>query len=184
MFSRPHHQKIAHVLQLLDHQLLLARRCFFGGGTAIALMFDEYCESVDIDFLVSDLDAYRGLRELVTNSGGVANLFKAGASESIHFGAVRADQYGIRTTLVVAGQPIKFEIVFEARIKLSPTSVKLLNAPIPAFKRNEIRLLVEVSSKDRLSCEGVGAVAIVFIAVIVCTVLVVNIFAGAGNEFI
>lgn len=122
MFSRPHHQKIAHVLQLFDHQLLLNHRCFFGGGTAIALMFDEYRESIDIDFLVSDLDAYRRLRELVTTSGGVANLFKAHASESINFGTVRADQYGIRTTLVVAGQPIKFEIVFEARIKLeSPT---------------------------------------------------------------
>lgn len=30
-----------------------------------------------------------------------------------------ADQYGIRTMLTVVGQPIKFEIVFEARIGLA-----------------------------------------------------------------
>lgn len=124
LFSRPHHQKIAHVLGLLDHQLLRDHDCFFGGGTAIALMFEEYRESVDIDFLVSDLAAYRRLRELVTNPGGVANLFKAGASATVDFGVVRTDQYGIRTTLLVMGQPIKFEIVLEARIKLElPTSL-------------------------------------------------------------
>lgn len=123
MFSRPHHQKIAHVLQLLDHQLLRDHYCYFAGGTAIALMFDEYRESVDIDFLVSDLGAYRRLRELATNPGGVANLFREEAKQTINFGTVRADQYGIRTILTVLGQPIKFEIVLEARIVLeSPTS--------------------------------------------------------------
>lgn len=40
IFSRPHHQKIAHVPQLLDHQLLRDHHCFFKAGTAIALMFD------------------------------------------------------------------------------------------------------------------------------------------------
>jgi hypothetical protein len=118
LFSRPHHQKIAHVLQLINAPLLLEYQCYFGGGTAIALMFNEYRESVDIDFLVSDLTAYRRLRELVTNRGGVANLFNASASETIGFTDVRADQYGIRTSLKVLGQAIKFEIVLEARIKL------------------------------------------------------------------
>lgn len=123
MFSRPHHQKIAHVLQLLDHQLLRDHHCFFAGGTAIALMFDEYRESIDIDFLVSDLGAYRRLRELITNPGGMANLFREEAKQTINFGAARADQYGIRTMLTVLGQPIKFEILLEARIVLeSPTS--------------------------------------------------------------
>jgi len=32
---------------------------------------------------------------------------------------IRADQYGIRTKLEVSGQPVKFEIILEGRIKLS-----------------------------------------------------------------
>lgn len=123
MFSRPHHQKIAHVLQLLDDQLLRDHHCFFAGGTAIALKFAEYRESLDIDFMVSDLVAYRRLRELVANLDTLEGLFKSGASQTIGFGVVRADHYGIRTTLMVMGQPIKFEIVLEARIKFEePTS--------------------------------------------------------------
>ena len=67
MYSRQHHQKIAHALALLNAPLLRDHDCYFAGGTAIALMFDEYRESVDIDFLVSNLVAYRHLRELATN---------------------------------------------------------------------------------------------------------------------
>jgi hypothetical protein len=118
MFSRPHHQRIAHALQLLNAQLLLENKCLFGGGTLIALMFGEYRESVDIDFLVSDILCYRRLREIVTGSGSIANIFKEDATQTIQFGDVRTDQYGIRTSILVAGQPIKFEIVLEGRIEL------------------------------------------------------------------
>ena len=118
MFSRPHHQRIAHALQLLNAQLLLENKCLFGGGTLIALMFGEYRESVDIDFLVSDILCYRRLREIVTGSGGIANIFKEESTQTICFGDVRTDQYGIRTSILVAGQPIKFEIVLEGRIEL------------------------------------------------------------------
>ncbi|NBX00768.1 MAG: hypothetical protein EBR14_03890 [Methylophilaceae bacterium] len=118
MYSRQHHQKIAHVLALLNAPLLRDCECYFAGGTAIALMFDEYRESVDIDFLVSNLASYRHLRELATNPGGMANFFSEEAKHTIGFSEVRADQYGIRTTIVVMGQPVKFEIVLEARIKL------------------------------------------------------------------
>lgn len=54
MFERPHHQRIAHVLTALDGDRLRQYGCLFGGGTCIALRYDEYRESVDIDFLVSD----------------------------------------------------------------------------------------------------------------------------------
>lgn len=55
LFERLHHQRIAHVLGALNGPLLRANNCLFGGGTAIALRYGEYRESVDIDFLVSDL---------------------------------------------------------------------------------------------------------------------------------
>ena len=37
VFERPHHQRIASVLQGLDGELLRTHACSFGGGTAIAL---------------------------------------------------------------------------------------------------------------------------------------------------
>lgn len=115
-FNRPHHQKIAYVLSSLDKKKLLDASCYFGGGTAIALKYGEYRESVDIDFMVSDLNGYRSLRNESTNQGGIANLFSA--MNLIDASAdVRADQYGIRTFLKVMETSIKFEIVLEGRVK-------------------------------------------------------------------
>jgi hypothetical protein len=70
MFKRPHHQRIATVLQSLNSQLLLENHCYFGGGTAITLCYGEFRESVDMDFLVSDLGCYRNLRQLFTGPEG------------------------------------------------------------------------------------------------------------------
>ena len=36
MFTRPHHQRIAKVLESLDTDLLKQHNCLFAGGTAIA----------------------------------------------------------------------------------------------------------------------------------------------------
>jgi len=50
MFTRPHHQRIAKVLESLDADLLKRHNCLFAWGTAIALGYGEYRESVDIGF--------------------------------------------------------------------------------------------------------------------------------------
>lgn len=118
LFERPHYRRIARVLQALDGPLLRQRGCLFGGGTAIALRFGEYRESLDIDFLVSDLAAYRDLRQGMTAVDGWKTICRADPADEIQAGEWRADQYGIRSRLQVDGQPIKFEIVFEARIAL------------------------------------------------------------------
>ena len=70
-FERPHHRRIAAILRALDADLLAVHFCWFGGGTAMALRYGEYRESVDIDFLVSDTAGYRALRELLTGPAGV-----------------------------------------------------------------------------------------------------------------
>ena len=119
MFERPHHQRIARVLDSLDAAWLAQHGCLFGGGTAIALSHGEYRESVDVDFLVSASEGYRALRERVRSAAGIVALGRPGhllrqARE------VRVDQYGIRTFVIVDNQLIKFEIVREARIELSP----------------------------------------------------------------
>lgn len=115
MFERPHHQRIARVLESLDADLLLKNRCLFGGGTAIALANGEYRESVDIDFICSSVDGYRELRSLV-NQGGIDALFKTPLPK---LREPRIDQYGIRCALAVDGLSVKFEIVFEGRVALA-----------------------------------------------------------------
>lgn len=95
----------------MDGELLRDTCCYFGGGTAIALRFGEFRESVDIDFMVSSTSGYKELRERVKNIG-----FDSLTVRSLPL--VRqpvADQYGIRT-IVDAGVPIKLEIVSEGRI--------------------------------------------------------------------
>jgi hypothetical protein len=119
VFERPHHRRIAQVLQALDGDRLRGLRCWFGGGTAIALRHGEYRESIDIDFLVSDPDGYRELRQLLAGADSIAGLLRADAPAIRLARDIRADQYGIRTRLVVRNVEIKFEIVREARIALA-----------------------------------------------------------------
>ena len=118
MFKREHHQRIGKVLEALNSQLLFENNCYFGGGTAITLMYGEFRESVDIDFLVSDLACYRSLRQLLTGPEGINAIRKPEATALKQQKEIRADQYGLRTTLLVDNHPIKFEIILEGRVTL------------------------------------------------------------------
>lgn len=116
MFERKHHQLIASVLENMDAAVLKANGCFFAGGTAIALLHGEYRESNGIDFMVCETEGYRNLRQLLTGNNGFEAL--ARVAGGIHqAGEVRADQYGIRGKVEVAGVSIKVELVREARIQ-------------------------------------------------------------------
>ena len=123
MFTRPHHQRIEKVLESLDTDLLKQHNCLFAGGTAIALGYGEYRESVDIDFLVSDLASYRYLRNSVREQG-LQVLMKSTDASQLQTSDIRSDQYGIRTKVFVEGKPIKFEIVLEGRISLAQPGKK------------------------------------------------------------
>ena len=155
MFERPHHQRIARVLQALDGAVLRAHSCLFGGGTAIALRFGEYRESVDMDFLVSDLGAYRQLRVALTGASGFAALVRPGAPAIELAGDVRADQYGIRARVLMDGHPIKFEIVHEARITLvSPGRTDAL-CGIPTLTVLDMASSKLLANADRWLDDGV-----------------------------
>lgn len=114
MFEREHHRRIGALLERLDHTLLLKQRCLFGGGTALALSRGEYRESIDIDFICSSIDGYRGLRERVReNDAGW--VFREPVT--LHR-EPRVDQYGIRFAAGIDAVAVKIEITFEARIEL------------------------------------------------------------------
>lgn len=84
----------------------------------MALRFGEYRESVDVDFLVSDIEGYRRLRQRMTGKEGIHSVLRPGKS-LVQLREVRADQYGIRTIVEVEGTGIKFEIVLEGRVALA-----------------------------------------------------------------
>ena len=110
---------MAAVLQALDGERLCAQRCLFGGGTAIALACGEYRESLDIDFLVSSIEGYRSLRQLLGSAAGIGAITRPGQTLT-QARDMRMDQYGIRTLVLVDAVAIKFEIVLEARIEIEP----------------------------------------------------------------
>ena len=117
LFERPHHRRIGAALEALDAGVLEANGCLFGGGTAMALRYGEYRESVDLDFLVSRVEGYRQLRQRLTGPDGLRAISRPGHALT-QTREVRADQYGTRTMLQVDGVDIKFEIVLEGRIDL------------------------------------------------------------------
>ena len=120
MFRRLHHQRVAEVLSMLDAPLLAEHNCWFGGGTAIALVNGEFRESVDIDFLVSGQQSYRELRQLVRDRG-----LDALATRALDLGRTPSvDGCGIRTLVLVSGVAIKFEIIHEGRMDLDTPSPK------------------------------------------------------------
>ncbi|MGE4244150.1 nucleotidyl transferase AbiEii/AbiGii toxin family protein [Ramlibacter sp.] len=121
MFERPHHRSVALVLQSLDAEALARHHCWFGGGTAMALLHGEYRKSVDIDFLVSDIAGYRSLRQMLGDTRSLTPIVRPGMTLEVAR-EIRADQYGIRTHIRVAGATIKFEIVLEGRIVLDMPS--------------------------------------------------------------
>jgi hypothetical protein len=155
MFERAHHQSIGRVLAALDGMLLTEANCLFGGGTAMALRFGEYRESVDMDFLVSDVASYRRLRQLLTGEAGFTGLLRADG-EGFRLGRdVRADQYGIRTMLLVDDQPVKFEIVLEGRIELERAAETDRVCGIATLTPLDMATSKLLANSDRWSDDGV-----------------------------
>lgn len=143
MFKRPHHQKVATVLAAMNTDFLRETKCYFGGGTAIALLLGEYRESVDLDFMCADQEGYRKLRASVF-ARGLGDLFPGGVQT---LRDVRADRDGIRTILVTDGMPIKFEIVREARIGLGGREVP--EFAVPCLTRNDMFAEKLLANADR-----------------------------------
>lgn len=155
MFERPYHQRLARVLRALNGPLLRANNCLFGGGTVITFRYGEYRESVDIDFLVSDVPGYRNLRQLLTGAGGIAAIVHEGAEPLTQAREMRADQYGIRTMLMEAGQSIKFEIILEGRIELAPPGAGDEVCGVATLTPLDMAVSKLLANSDRWSDDGV-----------------------------
>jgi hypothetical protein len=128
-YRRAIHRIVAQVLEALEPSFLERTGCCFGGGTRLALDLGEYRESQDIDFLCSDLSGYRLVRSGVSHDS-LGPLVRKSRQRVALLREVRADQYGIRTVLAVGDQPVKFEIVLEARIDVRSARVKHIPVPV------------------------------------------------------
>ena len=155
LFERPHHQRIAHVLSVLNGPLLRENNCLFGGGTVITLRYGEYRESADIDFLVSDVAGYRNLRQLLTGVSGIAAIVREDAEPLTQDRQIRTDQYGIRTLLRVADQLIKFEIILEGRIELAAPKTGDVVCSIATLTPLDMATSKLLANSDRWGDDGV-----------------------------
>ena len=155
MFERPHHRRIARVLSALNADLLREANCLFGGGTAMALRFGEYRESIDMDFLVSNLESYRQLRQKLTGDEGFAGLLRPDGERFRLAREIRADQYGIRTALLLDESLIKFEIVLEARIQIEAATGKDKVCGISTLTLLDMATCKLLANADRWSDDGV-----------------------------
>ncbi|MBA3485863.1 MAG: nucleotidyl transferase AbiEii/AbiGii toxin family protein [Lysobacter sp.] len=126
MFERANHRRIASVLHAFDGELLERVNCFFGGGTAIVLMLNEYRESVDINFLCADHDGYRELRQSLS-APTLGALLRTPLK---HTRDVRTERDKISTYLEIDGIPIKVEFVLEARIDIGGAMDASLCVPV------------------------------------------------------
>lgn len=142
MYRREHHRRISKIIQAFDPEVLEHAQCYFGGGTAIVLLLDEYRESVDVDFLCSSNDGYRLLRNLVSSDLG--SLLKTPLK---HVREVRADRDAIRTVLEVDGQPIKVEFLKEGNSPV--TGLIHPNFGIPTLSRVDMFTQKLLANADR-----------------------------------
>lgn len=132
MFRREAHRLALSVLEALEADLLEKTATLFAGGTRLALDFEEYRTSEDLDFLCADAGGYADLRALARRRGPAA-LFVAARADALGFPReARADQYGVRFPVTVGGRSIKFEVVREARLTLAP-GVRPAWAPVPCL---------------------------------------------------
>lgn len=154
MFERDHHRRVALILQALDGEVLARHGCLFGGGTAMALRYGEYRESVDIDLLVSDKEGYRALRQSLGGLAGLSPITRTGAQITLAR-EVRADQYGIRTQVRSGDQAIKFEIVLEARITLETPAPADWICGVPSLRPLDLAAEKLLANADRWGDEAV-----------------------------
>lgn len=118
MFSIEHHNNILKILDAFNPEVFKKAFAYFGGGTLLALEYDEYRLSKDVDFLFPyGTENYRYLRNLIYDEGIIA-LFQS--TRDIELGDTTINQYGIRFPVLVNETTIKVEIVANGTFILDP----------------------------------------------------------------
>ena len=162
-FKLDHHNRILTILNSLDSYLLAENTAYFGGGTLLTLDFGEYRWSKDIDFLCPIASSgYKYLRTIIFD-GGYQELFHDKTAINIQRGTT--SQYGIRLLIIVEGEPIKMEIIVEARFQLD--SPRYPNwSPVACLSLNDCFTSKLLSNSDRYMDDSVEGRDLIDLAVL------------------
>ncbi|KYC37598.1 hypothetical protein WA1_39710 [Scytonema hofmannii PCC 7110] len=162
-FRLDHHNKILAILESLDCEILRKGSAYFGGGTLLALDFEEYRWSNDVDFIASvGTEGYKYLRTVVFDDGHEA-LFRD--LSKIQIGRSTTDQYGIRMTVCVDDVFIKIEIIAESRFQLDPPRYPKWS-PVPCLSLNDCFTSKLLANSDRYMDDGVESRDLIDLAVL------------------
>jgi hypothetical protein len=154
LFKRTHHQNIATALSYFNPSYLMNHQCYFGGGTAIALRYGEFRESIDIDFLISDLACYGQVRNDVRDHHDLSPLLLPGKKLDL-VRELRTDQYGIRTIIEINHAKIKLEIISEGRISFEQPTLDDQISGVPALTRLDLLTSKLLVNSDRYADDSV-----------------------------
>lgn len=162
-FRFAYHNKILTILESLNSDVLKKGSAYFGGGTLIALDFEEYRWSKDIDFICPIASqGYKHLRNVVFD-GGFQALFQD--LSRIQIGRGTTDQYGIRMSVAVEDVPIKVEIIAEARLILDPPRYPEWS-PVACLSLSDCFASKLLANADRFIDDGVESRDLIDLAVL------------------
>jgi len=143
----------------------MEHQCFFGGGTAIALRYGEFRESVDIDFLISDIGLYGKVRNDIRDHHDLSPLLLPGKTLEL-IRELRTDQYGIRTVIGIGEAKIKLEIISEGRISFDLPEPKEFIDGIPSLTRLDSIASKLLVNSDRYADDSVYSLDLIDLAMI------------------
>lgn len=162
-FRLAHHNKILTILESLNSDVLKQSSAYFGGGTLIALDFEEYRWSKDVDFICPvATQGYKHLRSIVFD-GGYPALFRD--LSQIQIGRGTTNQYGIRMIVTVDDVPIKVEIIAEGNIALDPPRYPGWS-PVACLSVNDCFTSKLLANADRFMDEGIESRDLIDLAVL------------------
>lgn len=104
---RDHHQLIFAALENFNAEYFNTHHILFGGGTRIALELNEFRESIDIDFICPNRDAFRAVRS-ETSKMSLGKLVK---QDFNYPREIRADRDAVRCFIEISNIAIKLEFI-------------------------------------------------------------------------
>ena len=162
-FKLDHYNKILTILNSLDDEVLEKGCAYFGGGTLLALDFEEYRWSKDIDFISPISSSGYGYLRTVVFDNGYEGLFRD--LSKIKIGRGTTDQYGIRMVVLIDDEPIKTEIIAEGRFELDLPRYPEWS-PVACLSLSDCFTSKLLANSDRFTDESVESRDLIDLAVL------------------
>lgn len=124
--KKEYFKKVKRFIKNLQEKIFLENQIYFGGGSAIALKYDEFRFSKDLDFLSSSKNGFYQLKNRIREDG-ISYLLKN--EELIKVIDCKTNNYKITILLEMEETPLKIEILHTLDFKIEGDFNKELNIP-------------------------------------------------------